>query len=120
MVRTTVLLLLLGGVLRFSTAGHPTALEACYVALWRLPRPDLHRQVNDDSQGTPASARCGPCRASAATMPAANALAVSTCGRLRRRSLQSGHRATSAPRPPSFESDAMGGLPVLVDRASHS
>src|SRR5882724_4823106 len=67
-----------------------------------------------------ASARCGPCRASAATMPAANAPAVSTCGRLRRRSLQSGHRAISVPRPPSFESDAMGGLPVLVLRASHS
>ncbi len=48
MVRTTALHLLLGGILRFSTAGHPPALEDCYVALWRLPRPDSHRQVNDD------------------------------------------------------------------------
>jgi hypothetical protein len=35
MVRTTVLHLLLGGILRFSTSSHPEALEACYVALWR-------------------------------------------------------------------------------------
>jgi hypothetical protein len=29
-------------------------------------------------------------------------------------------KSPSAPRPPSFESDAMSGLPVLVVPASHS
>src|SRR5579864_3151968 len=57
MVRTTVLHLLLGGIFRFSTSSHPEALEACYVALWRLPRPDSHRLADSDFQGTPASAR---------------------------------------------------------------
>ena len=39
----------------------PWAVEACYVALWRLPRPDFHRQVIKDArlvrppQGTPAA-----------------------------------------------------------------
>jgi len=42
------------GILRFSTPGHPGALGACYVSLWRLPRPDLHRQVVSAFQGTPA------------------------------------------------------------------
>jgi hypothetical protein len=53
MLRTTGLHLLLGGILRFSTPGHPGALGACYVALWRLPRPDLHRLADGDLQGTP-------------------------------------------------------------------
>jgi hypothetical protein len=70
MVRTTVLHLLLGGIFRFSTSSHPEALEACYVALWRLPRPDSHRLADSDFQGTPASARCGSNTASAATAPA--------------------------------------------------
>ena len=30
-------------VTRFSTSGYPDALDACYVAPWRLPRPDFHR-----------------------------------------------------------------------------
>ena len=53
LLRTTGLHLLLGGILRFSTPGHPGALGACYVALWRLPRPDLHRLADGDLQGTP-------------------------------------------------------------------
>ena len=43
MVRTAGLHLLLGGILRFATPGYPRAAGACYVALWRLPRPDFHR-----------------------------------------------------------------------------
>ena len=31
------------GIHRFATPGHPGAAGACYVALWRLPRPDFHR-----------------------------------------------------------------------------
>jgi len=31
------------GTLRFTTTSHPEAVGACYVALWRLPRPDFHR-----------------------------------------------------------------------------
>jgi hypothetical protein len=81
MVRTTALHLLLGGILRFSTAGHPTALEACYVALWRLPRPDFHRQVNDDFQGTPTSARCESYTTPVATTPAATSPTESMAGR---------------------------------------
>ena len=41
------------GVRRFSTSSHPEALDACYVASWPLPRPDLHRSADDDFQGTP-------------------------------------------------------------------
>ena len=40
------------GIFRFSTPSHPEALETCYVALWRLPRPDFHRLVNGALQGT--------------------------------------------------------------------
>ena len=53
MVRTAVLRSFLGSILRFSPPGHPRALGGSYVALWRLPRPDLHRQANGDFQGTP-------------------------------------------------------------------
>ena len=34
MVRTVDSLLLHGGIRRFSTSGHPEALDACYTALW--------------------------------------------------------------------------------------
>ena len=37
MLRAAGLHLLLGGIQRFSTIGHPIALAACYVARWRLP-----------------------------------------------------------------------------------
>jgi len=53
MLRTVVLLLLHREIRRFSTSSHPEALGACYGALWRLPRPDLHRLVNGSLQGTP-------------------------------------------------------------------
>ena len=33
-----------------STAGPPAALVACYVACWRLPRPDFHRLAVDRSR----------------------------------------------------------------------
>ena len=56
MVRTAGLHLLHRGILRFSTSSHPEALGACYSALWRLPRPDLHRLVDGDLQGTPSAA----------------------------------------------------------------
>ncbi len=45
MVRTAGLLSLLRRLLRFTTPGRPGAVAACYVALWRLPRPDFHRLV---------------------------------------------------------------------------
>jgi hypothetical protein len=45
MVRTTGLRSLLRRILRFTTPGRPGAVAACYAALWRLPRPDLHRLV---------------------------------------------------------------------------
>jgi hypothetical protein len=48
MVRAAGLHLLPGGILRFATPGRPGAAGACYVALWRLPRPDLHRQADGD------------------------------------------------------------------------
>ncbi len=35
------------GRLRFSTSIHPEALEACYMALWQLLRPDFHRLAVD-------------------------------------------------------------------------
>ena len=45
MVRTTELHSFHRRILRFTTPGRPGAAAACYVALWRLPRPDLHRLV---------------------------------------------------------------------------
>jgi hypothetical protein len=51
MLRAAVLLLFLRGLHRFSTSGRPNALDACYVAPWRLPRPDLHRLADDDFSG---------------------------------------------------------------------
>jgi len=53
MVRTAGLRSLLRRILRFTTPGRPGAVAACYVALWRLPRPDLHRLVIGAFQGTP-------------------------------------------------------------------
>ena len=50
-LRAAVLLLFLRGLHRFSTSGCPDALDACYVAPWRLPRPDLHRLADDDFSG---------------------------------------------------------------------
>ena len=47
MLRAAGLRLLLGGIQRFSTIGHPKALVACYVASWQLPRPDFHRLAVD-------------------------------------------------------------------------
>jgi transposase InsO family protein len=44
---------------RFSTSGHPEALDACYVASCQLPRPDFHRLVDDDFQDTPPAASAG-------------------------------------------------------------
>ena len=43
MLRAAVSFLFLRGLHRFSTPGRPDALDAYYVAPWRLPRPDLHR-----------------------------------------------------------------------------
>jgi len=57
MVRTAILHLLLGGILRFHTSSCPGAWGACYVALWRLPRPDFHRLVDTDFQDTLLSVR---------------------------------------------------------------
>jgi hypothetical protein len=51
MLRAAVSLLLHGGLHRFSTSGHPNALDAYYVAPWRLPRPDFHRLADDDFPG---------------------------------------------------------------------
>ncbi len=51
MLRTTVLRLLLRGLLRFSTSGYPEAPGDSYVALWRSPRPDFRRLANGDFQG---------------------------------------------------------------------
>ena len=56
MVRTAGLRSFLRRILRFTTPGRPGAVAACYVALWRLPRPDSHRLVIGAFQGTPA--RC--------------------------------------------------------------
>ena len=53
MVRTAGLLSLPRRILRFTTTGRPGAVAACYVALWRLPRPDFHRLVIRAFQGTP-------------------------------------------------------------------
>jgi hypothetical protein len=54
MVRTAGLLPFLRGIPRFTTLGHPEAVAACYVALWRLPRPDFHRLVIRTFHGTSA------------------------------------------------------------------
>ncbi len=51
MLRAAVLLLFLRGLHRFSTSGYPDAPDACYVAPWRLPRPDLHRLADDNFTG---------------------------------------------------------------------
>ncbi len=59
MVRTAGLLSFPRRLPRFTTPSHPSAVAACYVALWRLPRPDFHRLVIRDMrpvrprQGTP-------------------------------------------------------------------
>lgn len=53
MLRTIDLRSFLRNILRFSTFNHSKALGDSYMALWRLPRPDLHRLVNTDFQGTP-------------------------------------------------------------------
>ena len=45
MVRTAELRSFRRRILRFTTPGRPGAAAACYVALWRLPRPDFHRLV---------------------------------------------------------------------------
>lgn len=55
MVRTTGLLPFLRGIPRFTTLGRPPAVAACYVALWRLPRPDSHRLVIRTFHGAPAA-----------------------------------------------------------------
>ena len=53
MVRTTELLSLPRRLPRFATPGRPGAAAACYVALWRLPRPDFHRLVIRTFHGAP-------------------------------------------------------------------
>ena len=55
MVRTTGLLSLLRRIPRFTTPSRPGAAAACYVALWRLPRPDFHRLVIRTFHGAPAT-----------------------------------------------------------------
>jgi hypothetical protein len=55
MLRAAVLHSLLRRIQRFSTSSRPEALVACYVAPWRLPRPDFHRLADDSFQDTPAS-----------------------------------------------------------------
>jgi len=53
MLRAAGFRLLLGGIQRFSTIGHPKALVACYVAPWQLRRPDFHRLAVDSLSGHP-------------------------------------------------------------------
>ena len=67
MLRAAVLLPFLRGIQRFNTVSRPTALVACYVAPWQLPRLDFtctalrsvqcrcHQQVDDSFQDTPAN-----------------------------------------------------------------
>ncbi len=55
MVRTTGLRSFHRRILRFTTPSRPGAAAACYVALWRLPRPDFHRLVIRTFQGTPSA-----------------------------------------------------------------
>ena len=55
MLRAMVLHPFLRGIQRFSTASHPAALVACYVASWQLPRPDFHRLADDSFQDTPSA-----------------------------------------------------------------
>jgi hypothetical protein len=68
MVRTAGLRSLPRRILRLTTPGHPGAVAACYAALWRLPRPDLHRLVIRTFQGAPSYGYVGtaptPARAS--------------------------------------------------------
>ena len=64
MVRTTELHSFHRRILRFTTPGRPSAEAACYVALWRLPRPDLHRLVI-----SPFKAHQTPVRANPLTCP---------------------------------------------------
>lgn len=52
MLRTINLHLIHIGIHRFSTIGHPKALDACYGAHWRLLRPDFHWQAVDSFQNT--------------------------------------------------------------------
>jgi hypothetical protein len=47
------------GIHRFSTSDRAEAPDACYVAPWRLPRPDLHRLADDGLTGH-TSAVVGP------------------------------------------------------------
>jgi hypothetical protein len=53
LLRAAALPPFLRGIHRFSTSGHPDALDACYVASCQLPRPDFHRLGVDSFQGTP-------------------------------------------------------------------
>ena len=53
MVRTTGSLSLPRRIPRFTTPSRPGAVAACYVALWRLPRPDFHRLVIRTFHGAP-------------------------------------------------------------------
>ncbi len=64
MVRTTELHSCHRRILRFTTPGRPSAAAACYVALWRLPRPDLHRLVISTFKAhqTPVRLFCLPVR----------------------------------------------------------
>ena len=50
-LRAAGLRLLIGGIQRFSTIGHPKALVACYVASWQLRPPDFHRLAVDRLSG---------------------------------------------------------------------
>ena len=52
MLRTANLHLFHIGIHRFSTIGHPKALDACYGAHWRLLRPNFHWQAVDSLQNT--------------------------------------------------------------------
>lgn len=52
MLRTANLHLFHIGIHRFSTIGHPKALDACYGAHRRLLRPDFHWQAVDNLQNT--------------------------------------------------------------------
>ena len=52
MLRAVDLLSFLRRVHRFSTASHPTALDACYLAACPLPGSDFHRLADDSFQDT--------------------------------------------------------------------
>ena len=53
LVRTTGLHSALRSILRITTAGPPAAVAARSGALWRLPRPDFHRQAISDIEAHP-------------------------------------------------------------------